>query len=79
MMAARPRWLRYFDEPYTVVGANLEPFHSVRGLSQVSISLLVTNDVNMLTGLPKFSTDKWTAGAREVLDTVERIMMSPRV
>jgi hypothetical protein len=65
--------------PYEGLKANLQPFQSVRGLSQVSLSLEVCHSVTHFFSRPIAKAAIWVTGAREYLDTLESIMRSPRV
>jgi len=66
--------------PYEILEANLQPFQSVRGLSQVSVSVSMSHAVAQFFSQPEGTVNgKWVTGAREYLDTLESIMMLPRV
>jgi hypothetical protein len=65
--------------PYEVLEANLQPFQSVRGLSEVSLELSVCHSVTHFFSRPIALAAEWVAGSREYLDPLESIMRSPRV
>jgi hypothetical protein len=65
---------------YEILEANLQPFQNVRGLSQASVSVSMSPAVAQFFSQPEGTVnDKWVAGAQEYLNTLEGIMMSPRV